>query len=678
MSEQLGPRIAKFDNPLGADLIFHSLTSSDHLGRLFQFDFELSSENREIKLENLLGKTMMVCVESAGHQRHFHGYVNRFTTVRSEQRHDVYHASVVPWLWFLTRTSDSRIFQNKTVPDIIKAVCSDNGFTDISDSGLSRTYRTWEYCVQYRETDFNFISRLMEQEGIYYFFKHEAGKHTLVMADSIAAHSTVPGYETVPYFPPGNAEERERDHLSSWSCSKQIMPGSYVVNDYNFETPQADLKAKLISVIPTAKASLEFYDYPDEYTAKGEGDTYVRARMQELEAEHAQFNGSGNVAGLSAGALFSLADYPRKDLNIKYLVVATEYRVGGGNQWEGASTTDAADVRCSIRAIDSTFSYRSPRATPKPVVQGPQTAVVVGPAGEEIYPDKFGRVKVQFFWDRYGTKDENSSCWVRVAHVWAGQQWGGIHIPRIKQEVIVEFLEGDPDRPIITGAVYNNDNMPPYTLPDNMTQSGIKTRSTKGGTAENFNEIRFEDKKDSEHIFMQAQRDMNVAVKHFRDMKIGIGPAVQSGDVTDTTAVTGARMVTISENDTLKITKDHAVTVDGKQDIKVTGDQSESVDGDQSLAVKGKQGIAVTGDQSESVDGDQSLAVKGKQGVTVTGAVAYESKEKIELKVGSNSIVIDQSGITIKGLKVSINADTQAELKGSAMVTVQGGMVKIN
>lgn len=654
MPELLVPSIAEFNNPLDNELQFRSLTASDHLGRLFQFEFELSSEKRDLKPEDLLGKTMMLGVEVAGNTRYFHGYINRFSSVRTEERYDVYHASVVPWLWFLTRVSDNRIFQNKTVPDIIKQVCKDNGFTDISDSGLSRTYRTWEYCVQYRETAFNFISRLMEQEGIYYFFKHEQGKHTLMLADSSAAHSTAPGYDKVPYFPPANAAKRARDHLSSWSYSKQIMPNSYVISDYNFETPQADLKAKLISTLPKAKGSLEFYDYPAEHTAKAEGDGYVRARLEELDAEYEQFNGSGNVVGLSAGVQFTLQDYPRADLNRKYLVVATDYRVDGGSQWSGSSAADAADVTCSIRSIDSERPYRAPRITPKPVVQGVQTAVVVGPSGEEIYPDKYGRVKVQFFWDRVGARNENSSCWVRVAHVWAGKQWGGFHIPRIQQEVVVQFLEGDPDRPIIIGAVYNADNMPPYTLPDNMTQSGIKSRSSKGGTTEDFNEIRFEDKKDAEHIFMQAQRDMNVEVKHFRSMKIGIGKDVKGGEVTDTTAVTGARKVTVSENDTLEITKDHAVAVKGKQDTKVTGDQT--------LDVKGKQDVTVT----------------GTQGVKVTGAVTYESVEKITLKVGSNSIVIDNTGITIKGLKVSINADTQAELKGGAMVTVQGGLVKIN
>lgn len=678
MSEPLVARIAEFNNPLGGDLQFHSLTASDQLGRLFQFEYELSSTNRDIKLGDLLGKTMMVCVESGGHKRYFHGYINRFSTIRSEERYDVYHASVVPWLWFLTRTSDSRIFQNKTVPDIIKQVCKDNGFTDISDSGLSRTYRTWEYCVQYRETDFNFVSRLMEQEGIYYFFKHEAGKHTLVMADSGAAHSTVSGSEKVPYFPPANAGQRERDHLSSWSCSKQIMPGAFVVNDYNFETPQADLKAKLTWSAAHAKDDLEIYDYPGEYTKKAEGDAYVRARLEELAADHEQFNGSGDVVGLPAGVLFTLTDYPRADLNRKYLVVASEYRLDGGNQWEGDSTSGVADVNCSIRAIDSARPYRPQRITPKPVVQGPQTAVVVGPAGEEIYPDKYGRVKVQFFWDRLGKRDENSSCWIRVAHVWAGKQWGGIHIPRIKMEVIVEFLEGDPDQPIITGAVYNADNMPPYALPDNKTQSGIKSRSSKDAGAENFNEIRFEDKKGEEQVFIHAEKNQDIEVEHDETHWVG-NDRRKNVDHDENVTIGNNRTEDVGKNESITIGENRTESVGKDETISIGQNRTEDVGKDETVTISNNRDHTISKNATLTVGQDHSESVGKNSTLDVGKNYSINAGDQITLVTGSASITMKKNGdITIKGNNITIEGSGKVNVKASSDITMKGSSIKQN
>ncbi len=485
-------RAIEVTTPLGEDvLLFHRMTASESLGRLFQFNLDLLSNDPNIDFNRLLGQNVTVKLELPEDEtRYFNGFVSRFSQEGSVDDFNAYSMTLHPWLWFLTRTADCRIFQEMTVPDIIKQVFRDHGFTDFEEA-LSGTYRSWTYCVQYRETDFNFVSRLMEQEGIYYYFRHESNRHMLVLADSVSSHDPFPGYEKIPYFPPDEHLRREEHHIHEWTISQEVQPGVYALTDYDFENPKANLQVKSSIARDHAQAKMEIFDYPGEYTQTNDGDAYVRARIEEIHAEFEQVQGQANARGLAVGSLFELVDYPREDQNQEYLVVSATYELES-DAYSSGSSESAEDVyACSFTALSSKQQYRPERTTPKPLVQGPQTAMVVGPSGEEIHTDQYSRVKVQFHWDRYGKKDQNSSCWVRVAQLWAGTQWGGIHIPRIGQEVIVEFLEGDPDHPIITGRVYNKDNMPPYGLPANATQSGIKSRSSKGGSADNFNELRF-------------------------------------------------------------------------------------------------------------------------------------------------------------------------------------------
>jgi type VI secretion system secreted protein VgrG len=474
------------------ELRIESMHGSEQLGHLYEYELDLFSANEAINIDAVLGQPVTVKLETAGGgERYFNGIVTRFSQLgRSEGGYATYQATLRPWLWLLTRTTDCRIFQEMAVPDIIKQVCKDQGFTDIEDK-LSGSYRNWVYCVQYRETDFNFVSRLMEQEGMYYFFKQEDGKHTLVLCDGMSSHESVG--DPIPYHLPGSSDLGREECVSDWFLTREVQPGAYVLNDYNAEKPKASLQSRALVKRDHAEAEYEVYDYPGEYLESGDGDQYAGIRIEELQALFEEVKGNSDSRALTTGGLFQLEQCPRDDQNRKYLLVSTNYELNSDAQASGESSGQAI-YGCTFTAIDSRTPYRTPRTTPKPLVQGPQTAVVVGPSGEEIYPDKFGRVKVQFHWDRYGAMDENSSCWIRVAHVWAGKGWGGQTIPRIGQEVMVEFLEGDPDRPIITGRVYNADNMPPYALPANKTQSGIKSRSTKGGGGDNFNEVRFEDK----------------------------------------------------------------------------------------------------------------------------------------------------------------------------------------
>ena len=590
--------------PLGEDkLLFYRMSGQEQLGRLFQYDLTLLSTDPEIKLKDILGQNVTVSYQRVdGETRHFNGFVSRFSQSGTHDDLFVYQATLRPWFWFLTRTADCRIFQNQKVPDIIKEVFRELGFTDFEES-LSGNYRQWDYCVQYRESDFTFISRLMEQEGIYYYFKHENGNHVLVLSDSISAHDTTPGYEDVPYYPPQQGSQRERDHIFEWTLTQEVQTGMFALNDFDFTKPKANLQAKSSIPRPHEQSEYEMYDYPGEYVESSEGDSYARIRIEELQAQQELVHGQGNAGGLACGYLFKLSNHGRDDQNREYLITEAEYNIGP-QEYESGNAGESCAFACSITAMDKGEAFRTPRTTAKPQVQGPQTAVVVGKAGDEIWTDKYGRVKVQFHWDRYGKSDENSSCWVRVAQVWAGKTWGGIHIPRIGQEVIVEFLEGDPDRPIITGRVYNEDNMPPYELPANKTQSGIKSRSSKGAAANNFNEIRFEDKKGEEEVFIQAEKDLRQLVKNNEEIEIqnDYTRLIQNNEVAE-----------IKSNHTMKVTK---------------ASQTEA----------------------------KSVVIK--------------ASDSIELKVGGSSIKMTPTGIVITSTKVDV--------EGSAMVSVKGGIVKIN
>ena len=632
---------------LGKDvLLFRGFSATEQLGRLFQFDVDVLSTDAGIQLQDVLGTPMTVQMDlPGGEKRFFNGLVSRFSQEGAVGSLTWYHATLRPWLWFLTRTADCQIFQEMTVPDIIKKVFKDKGFTDVEDK-LAGTYRSWVFCVQYRETAFNFVSRLMEQEGIYYYFKHTDGKHQLVLADDYSSHEPFPDYDTVPYFPPTASERRERDHISEWSVAKEVQTGTFVLDSYDFEKPKGDLLVKSTIKKDHAHDDAEFFDHPGEYLVSGEGNAYVNARVQELAVQHEIAQGEGNAHGIAVGSIFTLDGCDREDQNREYLVVSTNCQAHEQGYESGSSASDLS-FSCNFRAVPSEVPYRSPRVTPKPIVQGPQTAVVVGPQGEEIWTDKYGRIKVQFFWDRYGKSDENSSCWMRVAQVWSGKEWGAIQIPRIGEEVLVNFLEGDPDQPLVTGRVYNADRMPPYKLPDNQTQSGIKTRSAKGGHPDAFNELRFEDKKDEEEVYFHAEKDFNRVVENNDTLKVGY-EKMDPGD------------------QTVEIYNDRTVTLEqGKDKLEVKTGDREVVIG------RGNHATAVQ-------QGNHSVAVEA-------GESTVEAMQSIEFKVGGSSVKIEPAQITLKSVQIVIEGDAMVTVKGAmtevkadAQLTLKGGVVMIN
>ena len=595
MSYTQKDRSIKVKTPLGDDaLMLRAMSGKEELGRLFQFDLDLLSHDEQIKLEDVLGQNLTVeLMLPEGKSRYFNGIVSRFCQVGESNGFYTYQATLHPWFWLLTRTSDCRIFQNKTVIEIVEEIFKDEGFSDYKIS-LSGDYRKWENCVQYRETDFNFINRLFEQEGLYYYFAHEDGKHTLHITDSISGHDEI-ATPNINYFPPSGNIVRDEDYIQEWSITRNLQPGAYAHRDFDFKNPKANLESKLANPFDHDRSNYEIYDYPGEYVTAGEGSNYVRTRLEELHTQYEKATGEGNVRTLYTGGLFTLHGYHREDQNREYLVISSTYHLQGGG-YGNNSQDDEDSYQCSFEVINSQQQYRSSRLTPKPIVQGPQTAIIVGPTGEEIYTDEFGRVKVQFHWDRYGKNDENSSCWTRVSYSWAGKKWGSISLPRIGQEVIISFVEGDPDQPIITGRVYNADNMPPYELPANATQSGVKSRSSKDGSIDNFNEIRFEDKKGSEEIYIHAELNQKNIVENNTTINIG-----------------NDRSITIKGDHTENVTHNHEEIIGGDQIINITGDQKVVIEGDHIENIKC--------DHKETIDGDQIIKITGDKTETIGGPV---------------------------------------------------------
>ncbi|MBC3422589.1 type VI secretion system tip protein VgrG [Pseudomonas wayambapalatensis] len=585
-------RLAQINSPLGPNvLILSEMGGSEELGRLFDYELQLTSDDAAIDLNQLLGKPMSLSLQmSGGGSRHFHGIVARCSQSVDRGQFASYRVTLRPWLWLLTRTSDCRIFQHLSAPQIIKQVFRDLGFSDFEDA-LSRSYREREYCVQYRETSFDFVSRLMEEEGIYYFFRHEQERHVLVMADAYGAHQKAPGYESVPFYPP-DGQHRERDHINDWHLAQEVQPGSLELNDYDFQRPSARIDVRSAMPRPHQAGDYPLYDYPGAYEQTQDGEHYARTRLESLQSLHERVELRGNARGLGSGHLFSLSGFSRQDQNREYLIVAARYYVVQ-ERLETGGGSGSAQFESNLSCIDAQQSYRPVSSTLRPLVKGPQTAVVVGPAGEEIWTDQYGRVKVHFHWDRHDQSNENSSCWIRVSQAWAGKNWGSMQIPRIGQEVIVSFLEGDPDRPIITGRVYNAEQAVPYDLPGNATQSGMKSRSSKGGSPANFNEIRMEDKRGQEQLYVHAERNMDTVVEQNETLSVGISRTKSVGMV-EMVTIGQDRVRAVRHHDTLLVGASKTDSISTTY-LMEAGEKLRLVCGDSVLELNANGHINLTG-----------------------------------------------------------------------------------
>jgi len=645
------PNQMTLKSDLGDKLQAASLSGGEQLGQLFSYHLRLFSDQSDLALLPLLGSSMTVTFDTDGYKRHFNGMVSEISQTGfesfSEKRQAEYAVTLVPKAWLLLHKVDCRIYLKMSVPDIVKSVLADIGYGDVRLS-LSGTYDMREYCVQYRESCFNFISRLMEQEGIYYFFQHGDGVHTMVLADSLGAHAAIGGYAELPYRPQvGNNKATTEAAITEFASARSVQAIKYSLTDYDPMKPKTSLLGT--DSISNADGNhtvpkLDSFDYPGDHDTSDAGKHYAQVRLEAINVAQSLCTGSTNVCGVVTGALFKLAKFPRAEFNQEYLVVGSTVHIENAPEVSGEQGGD--QFFCHFSVIQSRQPFRSMQAANKPRIVGLQTAVVSGSdTAEDISVDKYGRIQVTFHWNRPDKENFHISCPVRVASSWAGKGWGAVNIPRVGQEVVVSFLEGDPDRPLVIGSVYNADNMPPYTLPDNKTQSGIKSRSHEGGGADDFNEIRFEDKKGSEDFFLHAQKDMHEEVEN-----------------------------------------DHVVAIDHDETIDIKNDQTMTVGNDQKVTIKNDQTEDITGNRKLTVGKDDKLDVTGNGTTTIGQKFKLEAGTEIQLVSGASSIVLKASGdIDIKGVKINISGDATVTAKANAtmevscsgMTTVKGSMLSL-
>jgi type VI secretion system secreted protein VgrG len=625
-------RHAAIDTVLGPDkLLLKSMSGREELGRLFDYNLVLIDPNKDVDPDKLVGTNVTVRLQIEGAKtRYFNGYIASLAFLGYEENAGVYHAQMVPWLWMLSRSSDCRIFQNLKTEEILKDVFGKFGFEDYRFQ-LSGSYKPRVFCVQYNETALNYVSRLMEHDGMYYMWEHENGKHIMVIKDDMAKHQPHPDKPTIQW--------RERTgllgegFLYDLRVQKTVSSGAFAMADFNFKKPKQEMRADLKKEKKHAAAMFEHYEYPGVYREIGDGKSLAKVRLEEAQTGYESIDAMVTAGAIACGYKFQLTKGERKDQERGYLVTSTvltisvdAYGTGGGSGHK---------YECHITAIPDTNVFRPARISPKPLIRGPQTALVVGPSGEEIHCDEHGRVKLHFYWDRYSKADDKSSKWVRVSHPSAGGGYGFMSLPRIGQEVVVEFLNGDPDQPLITGRVYNGENTPPYSLPADKTRTIWKSNSSKGGGG--FNEIRFEDKKGSEQIFMHGQKDMDVRVKNVRK------------------EFTGA-----------------------SQHLVVGGDQVEKVGKDLHQEIEGSHKESIKKDHHLDVGGNDLNNVKNAWQVTAGQDVRIESGTDTEINTAQATSIVSGMSVVVEAMNITLKGAGGFITIGPSGVTIQGTMVLIN
>jgi type VI secretion system secreted protein VgrG len=695
----------KVDTVLGKDvLLLDRFTGVERVSSPFHYVLEMLSQDDSIDADALLRTAATVTVQLPdGSERTIHGVVKRFIQLGQTENGDltVYQAEIVPQLWFLSLSTDCKIFQNMSVLDIAQQVLSSQGVTDV-EFRCVRNYAPREFCVQYRESHFDFVSRLLEEEGIYYFFQHSSSKHVLILADDPNAINPCPGQSSARVVPMAERWQEE-DVVTALRREHNAFVGRVTLRDYDPLQPSLQLESSV-----AGPGIEEVYDYPGRYTQPGDGERLARLRLEEREAWQQIVFGESTVRALQTGHSVSVKEHYRKDMNQTYQVLEIRHSAQAGDYktWDEAP----CDYRNEFAAIPLSVPFRPLRRTVKPVARGTQTAVVVGKAGEEIWVDGHGRVKVQFYWDRDGQKNEDSSCWVRVASTWAGKGWGLVSIPRIGQEVIVEFLEGDPDRPIITGQVYNAEMPLPFGTPGSATQSGIKSRSSKGGGGGNFNEIRLDDQKGSELFFARAEKDQQIEVVNDRSRTVGHDESVQvsndrqkmignnqslSVGNDETITIGNNEAITIGNNRTKQVAVDESVSIGSNRDKSVGANESVTIGANESVQVGANATKNVGGNEVRTVGSARSvnvaaadqLGVGGARAVTIGGAdvlavglaLTITAGLLANITVGKSSISLKTDGsIKIKGKSIEIEGSDTVAIKGSSGVAIEGETITQN
>lgn len=657
------------NTPFGADtLILDAVEGTEGISQPFRFSLSMRGISTSLDAATIVGAVATVTMKlGAAPARYISGIVSRFSHSGGDREFSAYSAEIVPKLWLLTLTRDRKIWQNKTAADIIKAVLGEYGVT--FDAKLTATYKSREYCVQLDETAFEFISRLMEEEGIFYFFTFANGTHTMVLADATSAHTDCPNAAALKYFPELAGHDRT-DSVTRFEFEARLVAQKTQLGDYDYLQPSTSLAAEHAGTVGKGTQ----YEYPGGHTVVADGTARAKIRVEAEQVQSAISRGQSYAYALVAGTKFTLSGHGRTALNAAHVLRSVTH---------SASQQHYSN---SFEAFPATVPFRPPRVTPRPRVAGSQIATVVGSSGEEIWTDAHGRIKVQFPWDRVGTKNENSSCWVRVSQTWAGQGWGALFIPRIGQEVVISYVDGDPDRPLVTGSVYNAEQTTPVTLPSMQTQSTIKSRSSKSGSA--GNEIRFEDKKDSEEFYFHAQKDMKVEIENALTTTVKASHEVHTLEKGDRTVdvqtgkeihnVKGTRAVTVTGNETHTNEADFKQEVTGNYELKVTGNLTIDVTG--SITFKSAKDVSAEAGTTWSTKAGTSLTNKAGTALTNESGTALTNKAGTSLSNEASLGLKNKAGTTLdnEGTMVNNKASATQTVDGGGMLTVKGGLVKIN
>lgn len=695
-------------SPLGDDqLLFVKMTGTEALCAMSEFELECASPTDSIDALDLLGKSVTIEIATQSDSPRYinalitqFGYVGPDSSAKNLYR---YRAQLSSWLYLANKVTDCRVFVGKTVPEIVQIVLADLGMP--FEMKLMESYLPREFCLMYNETVLSLIKRLTEEVGIYFYTRHDNGTHTIVFTDG--GHMTLPQYAKIPFLTPKLRTMDIEEQVKEWHITHQLQSGRYVTSAYNFKTPSANLRK--IDDLPKGHAhdKLEIYEWNGRYPDLGEGGQLARVRREEQQQDFLQIHAKSNVRGIMPGFYFKLTDHPVPSNNAEYLIVGATYFFQ-----ENQQTDDAKETEWSVdfTAKPSSERYQPPRVTPKPLVVGPHTAKVTGPAGQEIWCDEHGRVRIQFAWDRYGKNDENSSCWVRVSSPWAGSNFGGVHVPRIGQEVMVEFIGGDGDQIVITGRVYNQNQMPPWNLPANATQSGFLSRSSPGGAYGNANAIRFEDKKGAEQVWIQAERNMDTEVENDETHHV-MHDRTKTIDHDETVFVHHDRTETVDNNETITIHNNRQERVDQNETISIGGNRTEDVAKDETVTISGNRTNKISKNHTETIGHNLTetvmmanvqnvglakmtnvggaysinvaLAMNTLVGMSQTEQVIMsksisvgkefkiEVADKIEIVCGESRFMMDKKGnIEIFGSKILV--------KGSSKVEIHGDDVDIN
>ncbi len=698
-------------------LLLDQLAVTEQISRPFQIDVTMMAEIEagspdKVKPRDLIGTLATITVGLAeGTPRYFHGMISRFSAGGRDRQFAHYKATIVPALTLLQLASNCRIFQNMSAKEVLEEVLGH--YTSLAtEYHLNRTYTKRDYCTQFRETDFAFVSRLMEEEGIFYYFTHSQNRHAMVIGDNAQAYAACPVNSEVVFGP--SRLTAEEALLDSWTARHQIFPGRWTMRDYSFQQPGNRLEGTAPAVQPVdAARALERYEWPGGNVTlfnqpdkrlgemQGEADAFATLRMEQEEVDSEVFEGAGNAAGLTTGHTFEVKSRGVQSVSGKYVLTSVHHSAMQNPPYLADRPAGAYTNRFSC--LKDTVVYRPPLGTPKPLIHGLQTAKVVDESDpgdtEEIWPDKYGRVRCRFPWDREG----KSACWVRVTQQRAGKSWGFIWIPRVGDEVVISYVDGDPDHPLIVGSLYNSDNPVPYALPDNKTQHGIKTMSSPRGGSENYNEFFIEDKKGEELIRLHAEKDLHTEVENDEIRKVDRdrtttikrheAKTVEEGDETHTVKA-GKRTTTIHADEVTTVETgkcslevqqgDHLITVkQGKQTTKVEmGDQINEVGmGKQTNTVK--MGDIVTEASMGKISTKASMgditteASLGNISIKASlGKITLEALQGIELKVGPSTVKIDMSGVQISGLMTKVEGTVQTQVKGLITQVTADAMLK--